>query len=119
MKKTLTGILFFAFMMHISAGEPKQYTGTLVDRQLNATLTWLDDNTVTGVATSPDAPDRKLVFSGKNSAAGLIKLSIIEDSETVGTVTLKKLTSEASIIWSGIVKFADGTTGVLELRRPR
>jgi len=82
-------------------------------------LNWLDEQNVSGVLTPVDSPDRKLILAGRNSAASKLKLTLSEGESAIGTVTLSKVTSAGSIIWSGTVKFSDGNSGILELQRAR
>ena len=119
MKLLLAALSLFLAIVTVVPDEAKQYTGTLSSRKVSGTLSWIGEKNVSGVIAAADAPDRQLTLTGTNVSSGKIKLTLSEGASLVGTVSLTKVTSAGSIIWSGTVKFADGSTGVLELQRPR
>jgi|GEM_PF-6942421 len=119
MKNIFLGCIILLLAASSLLAEPKEYNGTLSGRTVSGMLDWTDEKNVSGVLIPSEAPDRKLSLVGRNSSTGKLTLTLAEGTSPVGTVTLTKVTSAASIIWSGTVKFSDGNTGVLELQRAR
>ena len=87
--------------------------------KIDAVLEWRTDQDVAGVLALTASPDRKLILMGDNSENGKLKLVMAESEFRVGFADLAKVVTPASIIWTGTVKFSDGSSGTLELRRNR
>lgn len=115
---TAFAVLFLACISILRA-EPSSYEGTLSGNKINAVLEWRADNDVAGILALAASPERKLILMGDNSEKGKLKFAMVEGELRIGTAELVKIVTPASIIWTGTVKFSDGSSGTLELRRDR
>lgn len=117
--KYLFAVTAIAASISTLHAEPKEYSGTLRDIPVTATLNWLDEKNLAGVIVSNDG-NLQLALAGQNSGSGVIKAVLTKGVQQMATVKLTKTTTEASIIWTGQMTSPQGAdAGVLELRRPR
>lgn len=103
----------------LAFAEPTQYQGTFGKREITAQLDWQGADKIVGDLTSNDASGHQLTISGINASKGTMKIELSDKSLVLGSATMTKTTTAASIIWTGKFRFTSGDQTILEFRRNR
>jgi hypothetical protein len=111
-------ILYFCTATFVLAA-PNQYIGTLNGTLISALVEFGDDKAVRGEFYRADDQQTVFSFVGTNALEGRMAIFIIQNGNSIGTAELKKILTQASVIWSGRILFNDGNSFPFELQRLR
>lgn len=115
-----TIIFLFIFSIQSAFSQSKNYTGEYNEKKIKGTLSFKNDETVSGSFYYVSNPSSVYKLSGTNYTDGEVELSIFFKGNQIRFGTLTKTLTDSYIIWEGSM-YADGEveSNYLILKRPR
>lgn len=115
----LLTFVFIAFCTVQTHSQTNSYKGQFAGDNINGSLTFNKDETVTGNFSYTSSSSRIYKISGTNFVKGEIEVTISYLGKRIGSGTLNKTISDTHIIWEGEITSIDEEKSNFLFKRPR
>lgn len=121
MIRTFLTVCFFLLLAARASWAANEYEGTLNGVNITALVSFDEsDKSVSGKFKRIGDDSKVFTFEGSNAVAGKIRITVSDNNgNVIGSATMTKVLTTASIIWSGKLNFNDGNSFPFEFSRRR